>query len=355
VKQEFLEELAQLCDKNWFVGGSLVNDFEVSFADACGTRHCVALNSGTDAIRLALLAGGIGPEDEVVTSPFTFIASAEAISQTGRLVFADVELDTFNLSVEAVRGVLTDQTRGILPVHIFGLPAAMESFRSLADDAHCLLIEDACQAHGAMVNDRPVGSLGDAAAFSFYPTKNLGAFGDAGALTSSNQKLAERARLLRNHGQVGAYDHEIEGFNSRMDVFQSLVLGLKLEYLEEWNVERRQIVGIYRSVLEEVGEIRFQNVPAGYRHVYHVAAALVERRSELTKWLDDRGIETKVIYPTPIHLMNAYRNLGYEKGDFPNAEAIAEKVLCLPVYPGMSEKQAAEVAEAIRGFYSSTH
>jgi dTDP-4-amino-4,6-dideoxygalactose transaminase len=351
VQDDFLAAVRDLVSRNQFIGGFPVADFEAAFAAFCGSRHCVALNSGTDALRLALLAGGIEPDDEVVTSPFTFIATAEAVSQTGRLVLADVDPETFNLSPESALARLGPRTRGIIPVHIFGLPADMAALQGLCAGRDLLVVEDACQAHGAEIGGRRVGTFGDAAAFSFYPSKNLGAFGDAGALTCGDAELARRARLLRNHGQTGPYVHEREGFNSRMDSLQAALLVIKLGRLEEWNRRRGELAQVYRDELEGVDGVRFQKTPEGFRHVYHVLAARVDRRAELAAYLAGRGIDARVIYPTPIHLMDAYRYLDLGPGDFPNAEMVCAEVLCFPIFPGMSKEGAAEVARTARRFF----
>jgi dTDP-4-amino-4,6-dideoxygalactose transaminase len=351
VASQFSEELQLLLKQQRFVGGHPIEEFETQFAAFCGVHHCVALNSGSDALRLGLLAAGVKPDDEVISTPFTFIATAEAISQTANLILADIDPNTFTLSAEAVTEKLSPRSRAIVPVHIFGLPADMKNLETLCTKQDLLVIEDACQAHGASIDGRRVGSFGTAAAFSFYPSKNLGAFGDAGAITCQTDAVAERVRLLRNHGQIRPYRHQFKGFNSRMDTIQSLVLRLKLPLLEKWNERRRRLAEIYRTELDEVEEIRFQKVPEGYQHVFHIVALLAERRSELMQFLRAKGIETRVIYPVPLHLDAAYGYLGYKKGDFPNAEVICEKVVCLPVYPGLSDRQAHEIALSIRAFY----
>jgi dTDP-4-amino-4,6-dideoxygalactose transaminase len=351
VLDEFLARVRELCGSDQFVGGVPVEDFEAGFASYCGAAHCVALNSGTDALRLALAAWGVSGDDEVITSPFTFMASAEAASQTGQVVFADLDPDTFNISPESVREKLTEKSRVLLPVHIFGLPAAMPELAVVAEEKSLILLEDACQAHGAAIDGRRVGALGQAAAFSFYPTKNLGGFGDGGALTCRDGKLAEKVRRLRNHGQTGPYHHEDIGFNSRLDAFQAAVLTLKLRHLDDWIDERRRLARIYREVLSGIGEVSFQKEPGGCCHSYHLLAVLVDRREELIRFLNSRQIDARVIYPTPIHLLPAYRHLNHRKGDFPVAEEICDRVLCLPLYPGMTEAQAVEVADAVRQFY----
>lgn len=352
VLEDFLCHARGLAEQRQFVGGQPVEQFESAFARYCGARFCVAMNSGTDALRLALIAGGVGPGDEVITSPFTFIATAEAITQTGRLVLADIDPETFTVAPKEVESKLTTRTKVLLPVHIFGLPAPVVELRALAARRGLIVIEDACQAHGAAIGKQKVGSFGQSAAFSFYPTKNLGAFGDAGALTTDAESVAERVRRLRNHGQVGPYEHDEEGFNSRMDALQSVLLSLKLRFLEEWVQQRRRLAAVYRQELGGVDSVRFQKEPENYRHAYHLLAAIVERRAQLIEHLTARGVETRIVYPQPLHLLKAYRHLLYGPGDFPQAESVCEKVLCFPLYPGMTETQVLEAARAVRSFYA---
>lgn len=348
---DFLRRARELADLNQFIGGDTVREFEESFARYCGSAFCVSLNSGTDGLRLALLAAGVRPGDEVITSPFTFIATTEAVSQTGKLILADVDLETFTLSPETVEQQITERTRVVLPVHIFGLPAPMMELIFLSQRNGLVVIEDACQAHGARIFGQKVGSFGQSAAFSFYPSKSLGAFGDAGAVTSSDERVDARIRSLRNHGQVGQYEHVEEGFNSRMDSLQSALLTEKLKLLDEWIEWRRRLAKIYRQELAAVEGIRFQQEPDNYRHSYSLLGALVERRSQLIEYLAGREIETRIVYPTPIHLLAAYRHLNSPSGRFANAELLCERILCFPAYPGMPEEQACDVARAIRHFY----
>jgi dTDP-4-amino-4,6-dideoxygalactose transaminase len=316
-------------------------------------RHCVGLNSGTDALRLGLLAGGIEPSDEVITSPLTFIATAETANQVGNVRFADVDPGTFNLCARDVSARLTSKTRAVIAVHLYGQPASMPDFEKLAERKSLLLIEDACQAHGASIGGRKVGSFGKGSAFSFYPTKNLSAFGDAGAFTTDSKVLSDRIRLLRNHGQTGPYFHEFEGYNSRMDAFQAVILSRKLRLLDRWNQQRRGIASFYSEGLKDVEGVLIQKTPPDYLHAYHLYPILVVNRDRLIGYLEDHGIQTRVIYPTPIHLMPAYSHLGYQRGDFPNAEEVSSRVLCLPLYPGLEAAEADEVVLRIRRFYGS--
>ncbi|HSR67946.1 MAG TPA: DegT/DnrJ/EryC1/StrS family aminotransferase [Acidobacteriota bacterium] len=353
VADEFVSAVRQLTLENRFIGGHPVETFERRFAEFCGAAHCVALNSGTDALRFALLEAGVGAGDEVITSPFTFIATTEIISQIGaRAVLADVDPRTYNLDPQAMESRITSRTKAILPVHIFGLAADMEKLHFVALQNGLRVIEDASQAHGAEIAGQRAGTFGRSAAFSFYPTKNLGAFGDAGALTCNDPETADHVRLLRNHGQDGYYTHRFEGYNSRMDALQAALLILKLEHLEGWIEERRRIVSLYREGLQDLPQICFQSEPQRFRHCYHIAAALAERRDQLIEALSEKGIEAKVVYPIPLHLQRACARWGHRKGDFPAAEKVSDNVICLPVYPGLAESRVHEVVEAVREFYA---
>lgn len=325
--------------------------FERLFAEFCKSPHCIALNSGTDALSFALQAMGVKGNDEVITSPFTFIATAEAIRRHARLVLADVDPDTFTIAPDEVEERITAHTRVLAPVHIFGLPASMTELIFLAQRNDLVIVEDACQAHGASIFNQRVGTFGECAAFSFYPTKNLGAFGDAGAVTTGQSETAERIRLLRNHGQTGPYEHEREGWNSRMDALQASLLSLKLKFIDAWIGERRRLAGLFRKGLQGVGAVSFQKEPENYLHVYYMLAARVERREELMAHLLKAQIETRVVYPFPLHLLKAYRDLGYHCGDFPVAEALCKNILSFPLYPGLSDEHVGEITQVVRRFY----
>ncbi|GAB4234851.1 MAG: DegT/DnrJ/EryC1/StrS family aminotransferase [Acidobacteriota bacterium] len=347
----FLERVQWIVRHNSFVGGSWVESFEAAFARYCGVAHCVALNSGTDALKLGLQALGAEPDWEVVTSPFTFVATAEAVAQVATLAFCDVDPETFTMSPAAAEQALGPRTRALIPVHIFGLPADLGALRSLAGGRDLKILEDACQAHGAAWSGVKVGAWGDAAAFSFYPTKNLGGFGDGGALVTADAEVANRVRLLRNHGQTGEYVHEVEGWNSRLDALQAAALLVKLERLDEWNAERRRLAEVYREHFADLEEIQPQKVPPEATPVYHLFGVLAQDRDRLREYLTERGVGTRVIYPVPLHLQPAFRRLGFARGDFPVAERIAERVLCLPLYPGLGEDAVRHVAETVRSFY----
>lgn len=353
VLDEFLAQAEALLRENRFVGGDPVEFFEKSYARYCQTSCCVALNSGTDALRLAVIASGITAGQEVITSPFSFFATAETITQAGgRPVFADIDPETFTLCPESVAANINSNTYAILPVHIFGLPADLPRLEKIADSKGLMLLEDACQAHGAKIAGTRVGGGGNPASFSFYPTKNLGAFGDAGALTCADPGFEDKVRLLKNHGQTGAYFHELEGYNSRMDALQAALLQLKLDHLDAWNDERRKLARLYGDGLAGISEVHTQKVPKGFSHVYHIYALLADQRDSLLEFLTENGVEAKVIYPSPIHLMPAYRYLGYRRGDLPEVESICSKVICLPLYPGLKEKHVIATSNLIKKFYA---
>ncbi|MFQ5890806.1 MAG: DegT/DnrJ/EryC1/StrS family aminotransferase [Gemmatimonadota bacterium] len=339
-----------------YVSGPEVERFERAFAEWCRVSHAVAVGSGTDALRLALVAAGVGPQGpsagdgapEVVTSPFSFAATCEAIGQAGaRPVFADVDPETLNLDPGRVEQALTPRTKAILPVHLYGHPADMEPLLSIARRHGIAVIEDACQAHGALYRGRPVGSFGEAGCFSFYPTKNLGACGDGGMLTTSRGEIAGRARRLRDHGQSGKYVHVEEGTTARLDEIQAAVLGVKLGRLGAWNDRRRSLAGRYRRGLEGA-PVSLPVERPWARHVYHLFTVRVHARDRVREGLRERGVPSGVHYPVPLHLQPANAALGYGPGRFPEAERAAREVLSLPLFPEMTDDQVDRVCEALR-------
>ena len=350
-----------------FIGGPEVESFEREFAAQCGASDAVAVASGTDALRFSLLARGDGagrgraPDgvDEVITSPLSFIATTEAISQAGaRPVFADIDSATFTLDPEALEEAITPRTRAVVPVHLYGQPADMPPILELARRAGAVVVEDACQAHGALDRGRPAGTLGDAGCFSFYPTKNLGGCGEGGMVTTSNRDFAQRIRRLRDHGQVEKYRHVEEGYNGRLDALQAAILRVKLGHLPAWNERRRALALKYRSVLADLaarsgdgpgrGAIVLPVERAGARHVYHLFCVRVKDRDRVRAALLEKGVETGVHYPIPLHLQPAYAWMGLREGSFPVAERAAREVLSLPLYPEMTEAQVDRVCEALR-------
>jgi dTDP-4-amino-4,6-dideoxygalactose transaminase len=339
IREEILAALDGVCRHSQFILGDEVARFEEEFAAYCMARSCVALNSGTSALHLALLAAGAGPGDEVITAPNTFFATAESISYSGaRPVFADISPETANIDPRALERAITERTRAIVPVHLYGRPADLGAILDVADRHGLFVIEDACQAHGATYRGRRVGTFGFAAAFSFYPGKNLGAYGEGGALVTNDEKVAEFARTMRDHGQARRYRHDAVGFNYRMDGFQGAVLRIKLKHLDEWTAKRRELAQVYRELLAGAKVDVPDDTPEG-ECVYHVFAVYVDDRDAVRAELAARGVGTSVHYPLPVHLQNAYARLGYERGDFPHAERACDRVLSMPLFPEMTLDQ----------------
>jgi dTDP-4-amino-4,6-dideoxygalactose transaminase len=349
IRPEIDTAIAAVIDRNAFASGPFVAQFEQHFAAYCGTDHAVGVASGTDALWLALLALGIGPGDEVITVPSTFMATAEAISYTGaRPVFVDIAESTYTLDPALLERAITPHTRAIVPVHLFGQPADMEPILGIAQQRKLPVIEDACQAHGATYNERRAGSFGTAGCFSFYPGKNLGAFGEAGAITTNDPDLAARLRMFRDHGRARKYHHDVIGWNARMDGIQGAVLDVKLKYLERANDLRRQHAAQYHQQLADLHDLILPQEAPRTRHVYQIYAVRVPHRDEALRELDQRGVQCGIHYPVPVHLQSAYRHLGFGPESFPVAERCADEFLSLPMFPELTVNQIAAVADAIR-------
>lgn len=350
LREEILAAIDRVGRESAFVLGPETEAFEREFAAFCETKHCIALSSGTAALHLGLLALGVQAGDEVITTPNSFLATAEAITYCGGIpAFVDIDPATANLDPRLVERAITPRTRAILPVHLYGRPADMDALREIAVRHNLRILEDAAQAHGARHRGRRVGALGQAAAFSFYPTKNLGAYGEAGALTTDDDHIAKFARAARSHGQTARYQHEFVGYNYRMDGFQAAVLRVKLRRLYGWTERRRQIAYEYRGLLAGA----HVDLPVDGPHdecVYHQFVVYANNRNALIAHLASREIETTIHYPKPIHLQPAYSSLGYPQGTFPHAERACERVLSLPIYPAMTSEQVAYVANSVRGF-----
>lgn len=349
LRSEFDRAIREVIDSGAFAGGPFVAAFEKDFAAFCDCEHAVGLGSGTEALWLALLAADIKAGDEIITVPNTFMATAEAISYCGaKPVFVDVNERTYTMDPNALEDALTPQTRAIIPVHLFGQTADMDPILEFARQHDLLVIEDAAQAHGATYHGRKAGSLGDAGCFSFYPGKNLGAFGEAGAVVTRNTALRDKIRILRDHGQVRKYHHTMVGWNCRMDGIQGAILRIKLRHLERGNQLRRQHALQYGQLLADIDEI-LKPVEAPYaKHVYHVYAVRVQDRDDILGKLAEEGIECGVHYPVPLHLQEAYRGLGYREGAFPVAERIAREFVSLPMFPELNEKQIEIVAGVLK-------
>jgi dTDP-4-amino-4,6-dideoxygalactose transaminase len=348
LKADIDAALAPVFENAQFVLGPAVEAFEHDFARYCRTTDAIGVNSGTSALHLALLASGVGPGDEVITVPFTFVATVAAIEYAGaRPVFVDIEPNYWTMDPASIEAAITPRTRAIVPVHLYGLPADMYPILAVAQRYDIPVIEDACQAHGADYHDRRCGSLGQLGCFSFYPGKNLGAYGEAGAVVTSDPALAGKVRMLRSWGERTRYEHELRGFNYRMDGLQAAVLRVKLQHLDRWNELRRRRAGEYCDLL--AGSAAATPCERnGSRHVYHVYAVRVADRDGWRARLTEHGVQTGIHYPIPIHLQPAYRDLGYSHGDFPITEGLAREVLSLPMYPELSSEQVATIADVFR-------
>ena len=347
IKPEIDAAIARVLDSGQFVLGAEVAGFEQEFARYCGAAECIALNSGTSALHLALLAAGVGPGDEVITVPFTFVASVAAVVYTGaRPVLVDIDGRSFTMDPAAVEAAISPRTKAILPVHLYGQPADMDPIMEVARRHGLIVIEDAAQAHGAKYKSRPVGSIGDIGCFSFYPGKNLGAYGEGGAVTTSNSEYARTIRMLRDWGQDRKYHHLLHGFNYRMEALQGAILRVKLRHLERWTDARRAIVGKYNQLLAGSAVERPAEMPWG-RHVYHLYTLRSDRRDILRESLQNKGIQTGIHYAVPAHLQPAYANLGYGRGSLPQSEKAADEVVSLPLYPEMTSDQLQMVAQAV--------
>lgn len=376
LREELLEVVNSAFDTAGFIGGPVVQEFERDFAGFCETEHSVGVGSGTDALRFALIAAGVGPGDIAITVPNTFIATTEAISQAGaRPVFVDIDEATYNMDPGKLREYLELQcdfdaktktvvdkktktcVAAIVPVHLYGQMADMDAILAIAEQYNLTVIEDACQAHSAEYFSkkenrwRKAGSMGRAAAFSFYPGKNLGACGEAGAVTTNDAALAQKMRMLRDHGQAQKYYHDMEGYNGRLDSIQAGFLRIKLKHLPEWTEQRRAAAARYRELLAGAEErVRLPFEPLWSKAVYHLFVVRVENRDEFMKRLGSVGIGTGIHYPIPLHLQKAYKLLGYTKGDFPVAEGVSAEIVSLPMFPQLRAEQQAQVASEVLSF-----
>lgn len=351
---ELKSAIGEVVDRGDFILGEAVDRFEMDFARYCGVAHGVGVDSGASALELILRGLGIGRGDEVITVANTFIATVNAIHHAGASpVLVDMDPSSYNLDPEQVEAAISPRTAAIIAVHLYGRPAEMVKLRAIADTYGLALIEDACQAHGARYRGRMAGSLGDAAAFSFYPSKNLGAFGDAGMVVTGNEVLADRVRVLRNVGSTEKYHHEVPGFNRRLDTLQAVVLENRLKSLDAENDARRRHAVLYRALLEELPlTVPVTSIESSSPdHVYHLYVIETEGRDMLIKHLGDRQIATGIHYPIPIHLQAAYEYLPYGAGSFPATESAAKRIMSLPMYPSLSVDAAFRVGRAVRAFY----
>ncbi len=373
LRQDLNDVFAKALSSGGFIGGPMVDGFEREFAQFCDVGHCVGVGSGTDALRFALISAGVAHGDAVITVPHTFIATAEAITQAGgRPVFVDIDATTYNMDVPRLRAYLEEccdfdrskrqlverqtgcRVKAVVPVHLYGQTADMDPILELAAEYGLIVIEDACQAHGAEYFSRKenrwrkAGSMGTSAAFSFYPGKNLGACGEAGAVTTNDAELAHKIRMLRDHGQATKYYHDVEGYNGRLDAIQAGILSVKLRHLPRWNDQRRQAARCYQELLSPLtDDIILPREPSWAKAVYHLYVVRVEDRDELLKKLTKVNIGTGIHYPIPLHLQKAYASLGLPPGSFPVAEQAADHILSLPMFPGLEESQQARVANRV--------
>jgi dTDP-3-amino-3,4,6-trideoxy-alpha-D-glucose transaminase len=343
-----VEEVLSNCN---FILGRQVREFEEEFADFAGVCHAIGVSSGLDALRLALMALDIGSGDEVILPANTYIATALAVSAVGaRPVLVDCDASTYNMDPAQVEPAITSRTKAIIPVHLAGQPTDMATVLEISERRHLEVIEDAAQAHGATYRGRSCGSMGAAGCFSFYPGKNLGAAGDGGLVVTNDERLAQRLRTLRNYGETKKYEHVEKGLNARLDTLQAAILRVKLRHLPDWNRKRAAHAERYRSLLSGLAGVGFQSLVPGSTHIYHLFIVETPHRDALKQYLEERGIQTGIHYPRPIHLQSAYADLGYKKGDFPNAEALAQRILSLPMFPELTEDQIEYVCEQIRSF-----
>lgn len=350
IKEEIAAALSAVCEKTAFSSGPFVEEFEKNFANYCNTSHCSAVNSGTSALHLALIAAGIKAGEEVIVPANTFIATAWAVSYVNaNPVFVDCTPDTWNINPQKIEEKITKKTKAIIGVHLYGQPFDVDSVKSIADAHRLILIEDCAQAHGALFKNQKVGGFGALGCFSFYPGKNLGAYGEGGAIISNNDMYHQRIKSLRNHGSTIRYHHEELGFNMRMDGFQGAVLNVKLKYLDLWNQRRRDIAQMYQEGIKN-DKIQMQAQPAWSKSVYHLFVITADNREHFVQYMQKKNIFCGLHYPIPCHLQRAYSNLGYIKGDLPNAEYLADHCVSLPMFPELIDKEIAEIIDVVNSY-----
>ncbi len=352
IKQEMLQAFEKFYDSYWYVLGEQVNIFEKEYAAFNKVSHVVGVSNGLDALHIALNTLEIGKGDEVIVPSNTFIATLLAVSYVGATpVLVEPNINTYNIDPLRIEAAITPRTKAIMPVHLYGQACEMEAIKKIADKHGLYIVEDNAQAQGATFNNRLTGSWGQINGTSFYPGKNLGALGDAGGITTNDPELAEKARMLRNYGSQKKYFNEVIGYNMRLDECQASFLSVKLKYLKEWIEERRRIATLYQEALKNIGDIILPQIAEGADHVYHLYVIRTRYRDQLQQYLSDAGIGTLIHYPIPPHLQDAYKYLGYKKGDFPVAEEIAETCLSLPLWPGLSKEQIFEVSNVMCKFF----
>jgi dTDP-4-amino-4,6-dideoxygalactose transaminase len=357
IKNEVDPAIQNILDNTAFILGKAVSDFEVTFAKEHNVKHCLGVSSGTDGNHLALWSLGIKPGDEVIIPANTFIATAWGATLCGaKPVFVDCEKDSYNINSQKVETAITKKTRAIVAVHLYGQPANLDPLRKIAKKYNLFLVEDCAQSHFAEYKGKRIGGLSDTASFSFYPGKNLGAYGEGGAVTTNDDEVATRVKMLRDHGAVQKYNHELLGHNYRMEGIQGAVLGVKLKHLDKWTTGRRKVAKKYNELLKDLSAITLPKEMEYAKHVYHLFVIQVneagsKKRDELAIYLNDNGISTGLHYPIPLHLQPCFRDLGYKKGDFPETERLADSGLSLPMFPELSDEQISYVGDKLRSFF----
>lgn len=337
IKLEINSAIKTVLNHQFFILGPELENFELLFSKYLGAKYVVGVNSGTDGLILALQSVGVSKGDEVITPPNSFIATTLAITQLGaKPVFVDIDPDTYQIDANKIEEAITSKTKAILPVHLYGAPCQIEIIKKIADKHHLYLIEDACQAHGATIKNKQVGTFGDIGVFSFYPGKNLGAYGDGGAICTNSKEIYKRIKKLRNYGQKEKYYHSEIGINTRLDEIQAAILSIKLKYLDQWNLLRNKVARYY---IKSLSKVKTQKIYDHSKSCYHIFTIEVSNRDYIKKKLAEKGIQTLIHYPLPIHLQECYKYLGYKKGDFPYTESSADKILSIPIYPELSKKE----------------
>ncbi len=350
-KKEVLQAITEVCESQLFCLGPAVVEFEKKIAAYCGSKYAIGISSGSDALLVSLMALDIKPGDEVITTPFTFFATAGAIARLGgKPVFVDVEADSYNIDPTCIKEEITEKTKAIIPVHLFGQVAQMKPIIKIAKRHKLAVVEDAAQAIGASQDGTKCGNLGDCGCFSFYPTKNLGAFGDGGLVTTNKETLAQKIRILRDHGQNPRYFYKMVGGNFRLDGIQAAVLTVKLKYLNGWSEKRRQNAALYDEILAD-SPVKTPKIDPNNISIYHQYTITTPERDQLQKFLADNEISSAIFYPKPLHLQECFSELGYKQGDFPVAERLCNEVLSLPIYPELTTEQIEYVAQTILKFY----
>lgn len=354
IKGSIDSAIQEVIENTAFIGGKYVKDFEKAFAEFYGVNHFIGVANGTDAIYVALRMMGIGSGDEVITVANSWFSTSETIGQTGATpVFVDIETDGFNIDVNLIEEKITPKTKGIIPVHLHGHPADLDPIVALCEKYNLKLIEDCAQAHLAEYNGKRVGLIGDIATFSFYPGKNLGAYGDAGGIITNDDELAKKCRMFANHGALVKHQHQIEGINSRLDGLQAAILNAKLEHLPSWTENRRRVAATYRTLLTDVPQVILPKERSYAKAVYHLFVLRCEKRDDLMQFLKNNGIGVVIHYPTPLPLLDAYQHLNYYESSVPLAHKYSKEILSIPIYPEMTEEMCVHVVEKIKEFYKN--